>query len=128
MGKVFLAHTEPLNTNQAYYECRSIVHLSIVTDHIHPFMAIATYIIATSSMIMRHVTKPSQTGSMNKTSSVYLSGLLEVGIITVFPILGNGDKCWCRHYFSDTVLLTRSKRLVFIRSDQLKDVSLKMMV
>lgn len=39
MGDVFLAHTKPLNTNQASFEQHSIVHLSIA-DHIQPFMAI----------------------------------------------------------------------------------------
>ncbi len=58
----------------------STVYLSIVADHVHPFMTtVYTYLLmAISSRIMHHVTKlkSSQTGFLNMTmSSLYSNGL-----------------------------------------------------
>ncbi len=54
-------------------------YLSIVTDHVHPFMTTVYHLLmATSSRIMHHVTKlkSSQTGFLNMTmSSLYSNGL-----------------------------------------------------
>ncbi len=55
------------------------IYLSIVADHVHPFMTtVYSSSDATSSRIMHHVTKlkSSQTGFLNMTmSSLYLNGL-----------------------------------------------------
>ncbi len=54
-------------------------YLSIVADHVHPFMTTVHHLLmATSSRIMYHVTKlkSSQTGFLNMTmSSLYSNGL-----------------------------------------------------
>ncbi len=54
-------------------------YLSIVADHVHPFMTTCTHLLMnTSSRIMHHVTKlqSSQTGFLNMTmSSLYSNGL-----------------------------------------------------
>ncbi len=54
-------------------------YLSIVADHVHPFMTTVYHLLmATSSRIMHHVTKikSSQTGFLNMTmSSLYSNGL-----------------------------------------------------
>ncbi len=54
-------------------------YLSIVADHVHPFIATVYHLLmATSSRIMHHVTKlkSSQTGFLNMTmSSLYSNGL-----------------------------------------------------
>ncbi len=55
------------------------VYLSIVADHVHPFMTTVYHLLmTTSSRIMHHVTKlkSSQTGFLNMTmSSLYSNGL-----------------------------------------------------
>ncbi len=61
------------------HRSNSTVYLSIVADHVHPFMTtVYSSSDATSSRIMHHVTKlkSSQTGFLNMTmSSLYSNGL-----------------------------------------------------
>ncbi len=74
VGDIFLAHFGPLTTNWASFK-----RLSIVADHVHPFMTtVYPSSDATSSRIMHHDTKlkSSQTGFLNMTmSSLYSNGL-----------------------------------------------------
>ncbi len=56
----------------------AVAYLSIVADHVHPFMTTVHLLMATSSRIMHHVTKlkSSQTGFLNMIiSSLYSNGL-----------------------------------------------------
>ncbi len=61
------------------HRLNATAYLSIVYDHVHPFMTTVYHLLmATSSRIMHHVTKikPSQTGFLNLTmSSLYSNGL-----------------------------------------------------
>lgn len=79
LGNVVFWHTFGLvNTNQSTPELTA--YLKIVADHVHSFITtiVLTHLLmATSSMIMYHVTKqkPSQTGFTNVTmSSVFFGG------------------------------------------------------
>ncbi len=53
------------------HRLNTTVYLSIVADHVHPFMTTCTHLLMTSSRIMHHVTKlkSSQTGFLNMTMS-----------------------------------------------------------
>ncbi len=53
------------------HRLNATVYLSIVADHVHPFMTTVYLLMATSSRIMHHVTKlkSSQTGFLNMTMS-----------------------------------------------------------
>ncbi len=77
LGDIFLAHFGPLVPIE--HRLNATVYLSIVADHIHPFMTtVYSSSDATSSRIMHHVTKlkSSQTGFLNMTmSSLYSNGL-----------------------------------------------------
>ncbi len=61
------------------YRLNTTAYLSIIADHVHPFITTVThFLMATSSRIMHHVTKlkSSQTGFLNMTmSSLYSNGL-----------------------------------------------------
>ncbi len=61
------------------HRLNATAYLSIVADHVHPFMTTVYHLpMATSSRIMHHVTKlkSSQTGFLNMTmSSLYSNGL-----------------------------------------------------
>ncbi len=61
------------------HRLNATAYLSIVADHVHPFMTTVYHLLmATSSWIMHHVTKlkSSQTGFLNMTmSSLYSNGL-----------------------------------------------------
>ncbi len=61
------------------HRLNATAYLSIVVDHVHPFMTTVYHLLmATSSRIMHHVTKlnSSQTGFLNMTvSSLYSNGL-----------------------------------------------------
>ncbi len=76
-GDIFLAHFGPLVPIE--HRLNTTAYLSIVADHVHPFMTtVYTSSDATSSRIMQHVTKlkSSQTGFLNvKMSSLYSNGL-----------------------------------------------------
>ncbi len=74
VGDIFLAHFVPIE-----HCLNATAYLSIVADHVHPFIT-TVYLSsdATSSRIMHHVTKlkSSQTGFLNmKMSSLYSNGL-----------------------------------------------------
>ncbi len=75
---IFSCHTlGPLVPTE--HRLNATVYLSIVADHVHPFMTTVYHLLmATSSRIMHHVTKlkSSQTGFLNMTmSSLYSNGL-----------------------------------------------------
>jgi len=59
------------------HRLNATAYLSIVADHVHPFMTTVTLLMATSSRIMHHVTnlKSSQTGFLNMMTSLYSNGL-----------------------------------------------------
>ncbi len=71
MGNIFLEHSlVPLVPIE--HRLNTTVYLSIVVDHVHPFMTtVYTSSDATSSKIMHHVTKlkSSPTGFLNMTMS-----------------------------------------------------------
>ncbi len=73
VGDIFLAHFRPFSNNWASF--KRTAYLSIIADHVHPFMTtVYPSSDATSSRIMHHVTKlkSSQTGFLNMTmSSLY---------------------------------------------------------
>ncbi len=77
MGDIFLAHFGPLVPIE--HSLNTTAYLSIIADHVHPFMTtVYTSSDATSSRIMHHVTKlkSSQTGFLNMTmTSLYSNGL-----------------------------------------------------
>ncbi len=78
LGGIFSWHTlGPLVPIE--YRLNATAYLSIVTDHVHPFMTtVYPSSDAISSWIMHHVTKlkSSQTGFLNMTmSSLYSNGL-----------------------------------------------------
>ncbi len=77
VGFIYLAHFGPLSTIE--HRLNATAYLSIVADHIHPFMTtVYPSSDATSSRIMHHFTKlkSSQTGFLNmKMSSLYSNGL-----------------------------------------------------
>ncbi len=65
------------------HSLNATAYLSIVADHVHPFMTTVYLLMTTSSRIMHHVTKlkSSQTGFLNMTmSSLYSNGLLSLQI------------------------------------------------
>ncbi len=75
---IYSWHT--LGPLEAIERClNATVYLSIVADHVHPFMTTVYHLLmTTSSRIMHHVTKlkSSQTGFLNMTmSSLYSNGL-----------------------------------------------------
>ncbi len=74
MGDIFLAHLIPIE-----HHLNATAYLSIVADHVHPFMTtVYPSSDATSSRITHHVTKlkSSQTGFLNMTMcSLYSNGL-----------------------------------------------------
>ncbi len=73
----FLAHFGPVVPIE--HRLNATAYLSIVADHVHPFMTTVYHLLmATSSRIMHHVTKlkSSQTGFLTMTmSSLYSNGL-----------------------------------------------------
>ncbi len=75
---IFSWHTLGLLV-QIEHRLNATVYLSIVADHVHPFMTTVYHLLmATSTRIMHHVTKlkSSQTGFLNMTmSSLYSNGL-----------------------------------------------------
>ncbi len=77
VGDIFLAHFGPLVPIEQ--RLNTTAYLSIVADHVHPFMTTVYHLLmASSSRIMHHVTKfkSSQTGFLNMTmSSLYSNGL-----------------------------------------------------
>ncbi len=77
VGNIFLAHFVHLVSIE--HRLNATVYLSIVADHVHPFMTTVYHLLmTTSSRIMYHVTKlkSSQTGFLNMTmSSLYSNDL-----------------------------------------------------
>ncbi len=80
VGIIFLAHFVPrMYIVPIEYNLNTTAYLSVVADHVHPFMTtVHPSSDATSSRIMHRVTKlkSSQTGFWNMTmSSLYSNGL-----------------------------------------------------
>ncbi len=77
VGDIFLAHFGPLVPIE--HRLNATAYLSIVADHVHPFITtVYSSYDATSSRILHNITKlkSSQTGFLNMTmSSLYSNGL-----------------------------------------------------
>ncbi len=76
-----LGHLVPIE-----HRLNSTAYLSIVADHVHPFMTTVYHLLmATSSRIMHHVTKlkSSQTGFLNMTMSSLYSNVLHSHQISI---------------------------------------------
>ncbi len=98
------------------HRLNTTAYLSIVADHVHPFITTVNHLLmATSSSIMHHVTKlkSSQTGFLNMTMSSLYSNGLQSPDLNPLGCGGTGDShhgcaadksaatAWCYHVNMD---------------------------